>query len=228
MQNDVGLAVSCPEAVCHDQRCAAQVYSTGWSVRAFNRNGQRRRHEDDQSNHHLLQQSCIPQTDRPSANDSGEDADVSLVLFHNRSQDIRVFGQVPLRQRGHDATRAGLGDLKTHFVTDRERAANPVVFDEAASPVGRLDDDVRPKARDIKAALFPLRVQLIEGRRRDHVHKGAVKEGAGRQLDLKNRVGTGQPFVVGPVALDPRASGTDDASRTGRPSAAERRSSTSA
>ena len=67
--------------------------------------------------------------------DGRVDADIALILLDCGAEYGRVFGEVSLGERGHDAARGGTVDLQ-HHVAKGKRPADPLVLDEPGAPSG--------------------------------------------------------------------------------------------
>src|SRR5437667_12804629 len=63
--------------------------------------------------------------DCPAFDDVGVDADIRMIVLRCGAQDAGIFGEVSLRQRGHDATSTRARDPLANLVADRARVADP-------------------------------------------------------------------------------------------------------
>ena len=79
------------------------------------------------------QRNRIPAPHSPATNNSRVNADISLVVLHDRAKDIGVFGKHSLGQRGHDATERGPGHEHADLAAEQDGPADPVVLDESVS-----------------------------------------------------------------------------------------------
>src|SRR6266566_5115883 len=99
------------------------------------------------------ERNVVGAADCPAFDDVGVDADIRMIVLRCGAQDAGIFGEVSLRQRGHDATRTRARDPQANLVADRDRVADPVVLDEALLIGPRRNNDVRPKAPHLEASL---------------------------------------------------------------------------
>src|SRR5207248_4701208 len=100
--------------------------------------------------------------DCPAFDDIGVDADIRMIVLRCGAQDAGIFGEVSLRQCGHDATRTRARDPQANLVADRDRVADPVVLDEALLIRPRRYNDVRPKAPHLEASLRIQHTQTLD------------------------------------------------------------------
>src|ERR1041385_463672 len=72
----------------------------------------------------LLDLDQIPAPDRSAPQHRGISSDVDFVVLGGRAQYARIFRQISLGQRRHDAAGARAGDIQTDFVANRQRVAD--------------------------------------------------------------------------------------------------------
>src|SRR5262249_38331363 len=86
---------------------------------------------------------------------------------------------IALRQRGHDTTGTRIEYLDLNLVTDRERPADPAVFDESVRRAIRIDDHIWPEAPDIEAAGRAQRLEAAQRRQRQQMKGRVIEERPG-------------------------------------------------
>src|SRR5262249_16378919 len=101
----------------------------------------------------------IAKPNRAASHHRAIHADVGFVVLCGGAENPQVGRQIPLGEGGHHTSRARPGDVNTDSIADRERAADPTVFDEARAPGRGIDHDVGSKAAKIE---IPARIELTE------------------------------------------------------------------
>src|SRR5205085_749866 len=118
----------------------------------------------------------ISAPDGATLSHTGVDADVCPVVAGGSAQDAAILWEIALRQGGHHAPRAGLGDVQAHLFADRQRVTDPPVFQEAPRTVGGCHYQIGPKPPGLEPSLGIELPEPIEGGRGDQMEDGGIEK----------------------------------------------------
>ena len=92
----------------------------------------------------------ITMANRAAPHDRRIHADLDMVVLCRCAQDVRISGEIPLRQGRHHATTARTRDAQANLIAEGERVADPGILNETPLAGGRLYDDIRSKSPNLK------------------------------------------------------------------------------
>ena len=129
------------------------------------------------------------------------------------AQDVRISGEISLRQGCHHTATARTRDAQANLIADGESVPDPGILNEVPLTGGRLYYDIGSKSPHLKT---PSRVQLaqaVERRGRQQMDNRTVEERSRWQSEIGDGVAEVETFHVGPVLFGTGRAGSGSGRR---------------